>query len=311
MFFIVGLINPAHIGSGDSVQPTDTVSIIRSVTPEPRGAISVSIVGGDTFVRVKSNGAAVQIPGYENEPYLKIDANGIVSVNERSISSFVNSTRYGATQLPDITSPAPAVWRVVARDGTAIWHDHRSHWMSAKRPAVIDSEGTVLNWQIPIIVNGTTTVIAGTLYLQRSASAWWWLLGIPLLLIAAVATSLQRQRSAVVALVVSLATLIVGWFEYVGLPDSVRTAPTMIVFSVISMFIAVFALLRNRDDSTDGALCAGSGMVMMLLAWLVREQIYRAYIPGLDAEWCARTVIIACLSSGLVLTLDGARRVLR
>jgi len=311
IFCVMGVFHPGHVGSGDSVQPRDTISVVQSVVPDPQGAITVDIVGGDTFVRVRSRGATVLIPGYENEEYLKIDADGTVSMNIESISSFINSTRYGSPPPTNFVPTTFPRWKVIARNGTAMWHDHRSHWMSPKRPAVIDRSGTVLEWKIPISVNGISTIVTGSLFLHRSASALWWLFGLPFVVLAVLVASLRRQRSAELALVVSAAAMIVGAIQYFGLPSQARVTPVMLGFATFSAAIAAIAARRKSNDATDGALCAGAGLTMAILAWLLREQVHRAYIPGLSAEWCARGVIVACLATGVVTTLAGITKVIR
>lgn len=70
MRLMMGLLSvlpfPAqHMGSGDSVQPRDTVSVIESVKPALPDGVKVDIVGSDTFVRVQSVGHDVMVTGYK------------------------------------------------------------------------------------------------------------------------------------------------------------------------------------------------------------------------------------------------------
>ena len=78
---------PAHLGSGDDVQPRDTVSVIESVVPALPATVRVSIVGGDTFLRIESDGVPVEVHGYDDEQYLRISAAGRVEVNVNSTTS--------------------------------------------------------------------------------------------------------------------------------------------------------------------------------------------------------------------------------
>ena len=71
----------------DAAGPTDFRSEVLSVTPAT-DAITVSIEGGDAFVRVVVEpGHEVIVPGYEGEPYLRISADGTVEENLRSMAT--------------------------------------------------------------------------------------------------------------------------------------------------------------------------------------------------------------------------------
>lgn len=305
-------IAPAHIGSGDAVQPRDTVSVIESVVPALPDGVDVTIVGADTYVRLESEGIAVEVPGYENEPYLRIDENGVVEVNDGSMTTLLNSERYGRVELSTfVASPTPQ-WRTIATNGIAMWHDHRSHWMSPMRPATLDDKGTVQPFTIPMVIGGVETSIKGTLYLRDKASPLWWISGL-LAVAAMVVLSLAWRRSFFVALAaVSSFGVVVGAAEYFGLPDGARITPVMLLFSLAALVVAVIALLPrfSRNGGLVGmSLNAGAGATLVVTAWLCVDQVRAAYVPGLDQQWMARMMIPIMFGAGIVAVFDGVARI--
>ena len=121
---------PMHLGSGDDVQPRDTVSVIESVTPAMPAGVRVDVVGGDTFMRLRAYGHVASVPGYEGEKYIEMTADGTVRENTASTTSKLNVNRFGNADVSDETGDVS--WRTISHNGTAMWHDHRIHWMSPK-----------------------------------------------------------------------------------------------------------------------------------------------------------------------------------
>ncbi len=313
-FLSVFSLAPAHIGSGDSVQPRDTVSVITGTSPALPDGVRVSIVGGDTFVRVESDGVRVEVHGYDDEQYLRISAEGVVEVNEASMTAVLNGDRYGNVDVSNVDTSGTPKWKVVATNGVAMWHDHRSHWMSPKPPSAIDATGRVLDWKIPMIVAGKRVLVSGTLYVRDKASVAWWLIGIPAMLLA-VALALMRRRVFLwLAAVVAFAGMCVGFLEFTGLPEGARITPVMLMFSAGTLVIAGLAIGASRRDGGHYiavSLNAGAGAALVIIAWLCWDQVRAAYVPGLDWPWMARVVIPVMLGTGIVTAFDGIARVAR
>ena len=77
----------------------------------------------------------VMVMGYQDEPYLRFRADGVVLENQRSPTTYLNQSRYGTT-APSGADPAlPPDWLPVGQNGRYAWHDHRAHWMSQEPPA--------------------------------------------------------------------------------------------------------------------------------------------------------------------------------
>ncbi|MEI6198446.1 MAG: hypothetical protein WCP83_00715 [Actinomycetota bacterium] len=320
MRLILGLLSvlpfPAqHMGSGDSVQPRDTVSVIQSVTPSlPRG-VSVDIVGSDTFVRVRSVGHDVLITGYKEEPYVHITKSGEVFVNTGSVTTLINSNRYANVDTSSFVESASPVWQKVRTNGTAMWHDHRVHWMSPKRPAPIDPAGTVLSWKVPMRIDGAATTVTGTLFLRGKASTMWWFIGFVALLVG-VALSVKRRREFFLTVfLIAMLGVVVGAMQYFGLPNGARITPLLLMFSTFSAVVALVAIAIHRTGKNSQhiavSLNAGAGATLIVCAWLCANQVRAAYVPGIGHEWIVRVLIPTLLGIGLVSTIDGVMRIVR
>ena len=318
--FVLGLLSllplaPSHIGSGDSVQPRNTESVIQSVAPTLPDGVRIDIVGADTFVRLRTTNHAVDVPGYEGEPYLRFEKNGEVFINETSPTTALNDDRFGNVDMSGFVSGAATKWRRIATNGTAMWHDHRVHWMSPKPPAPIDDSGTVLTWEVPLEVDNIRTLVTGTLYLRDQASVAWWIFGV-LSLLAAVALTMTRQRFLhLVLLAISLLGTVVGTMQLLGLPRGARITPLLLLFSAIAAVVCTVALVTGRRTDAPQyvsfACQAGVGAALSVCAWLCFDQVRAAYVPGFDSAWIVRVVIPVMLGMGLVAAIDGVTRVVR
>ena len=303
------------MGSGDSVQPRDTVSVIESITPALPAGVAVDIVGSDTFFRVRSVGHDVMITGYQNEPYMHITTTGDVFVNDGSQTTLINGNRYGNVDTSAFVESPNPVWRKIATNGTAMWHDHRVHWMSPKRPAPIDTIGTVVEWKVPFSVDGVATTVSGTLFLREKASVLWWLAGFVALLCAVVLSVRRRNEFFALTFLMSVAGVVVGAMQYVGLPDGARITPLILMFSAGAAVVAATSMFMqwrgNASQHVAVSLNAGAGATLVICAWLCADQVRAAYVPGIDQEWLVRMLIPALLGIGFVATIDGVMRIVR
>lgn len=305
---------PAHIGSGDSVQPRDTESVITSIAPALPDGVRVSIVGGDTFVRLESDGVRVEVHGYDDEQYLRISPEGVVEINESSVTSVLNGDRYGNVDVSNVNPDAPPKWKTISTDGVAMWHDHRSHWMSPKQPAAIDDSGKVLDWNIPIVVAGKQILVSGTLYVRDKASVAWWLLGFPALILALLLALTRRRVFLWLTAIAAIVGIVVGYLEFTGLPDGARITPVLMLFSCGALIISAIGISASRRDGghyVAVSLNAGAGATLVIVSWLCFSQVRAAYVPGLDAPWIARATIPMLMAIGLVAAVDGITRIVK
>src|SRR4051794_11510724 len=125
------VVGPAGIAHADPAKPSNAQSHVVALNP-PVAGVLVDIVGGDGFVQVKvAKGTDVVVLGYASEPYVEVQADGTVRVNERSPAVGINRRR-DASSGPQVgaNSAAPPEWKIVGHGGTYLWHDHRVHWMA-------------------------------------------------------------------------------------------------------------------------------------------------------------------------------------
>ena len=296
------------------MQPRNTESVIESISPAVPDGVKIEIVGGDTFVRLTAIGVRAEVRGYDKEPYIRINENGLVEMNDASVTAVLNGDRYGNVDTSQMKPGAVPQWRTISVDGIAMWHDHRSHWMSPMKPATIDDKGTVLKWDIPMTIAGKATVVSGTLYLRETASVAWWLLIIPAVAIAVLLALLRRRTFFGLVVAASLLGVITGFLEFTGLPDDAQITPVMLMFCAGATAIAIAAsvrLIRPGAMHIALSLNAGAGAALVVGAWLTADQVRAAYIPGIDALWLARTAIPVMMGVGLVSVIDGVTRIIR
>lgn len=310
---LVAVLGPAHIGSGDSVQARNTESVISSVVPELPDGVTISVVGFDTFIRVSSDGHEVAVPGYTGEPYLKITADGEVLVNDASTTAALNGDRYGNVDLSGFTPSDTPMWRRIGTNGVAMWHDHRSHWMSPKPPAPIDANGKVQDFTIELVVDGVGTTVTGSLYLRDAAGLAWWFIGL-VGLVLALATAIGRPRRIwIVVTAVSVLGATVGLLEWRGLPPGARITPVLAIFCGGAVVIALIGATAERlgNQLVMPVMNAGAGAALLTAVSLCSDQVRAAYVPGLHQPWIARAVIPLLLGVALVAVIDGVMSVMR
>jgi|688.fasta_scaffold159946_2 hypothetical protein len=306
---LLSMVSPSHLGSGDDVQPRNTEAVVSSVSPQLPDSVLIDIVGTDTFVRVRSDGHNVTIPGYEQEPYIEFSDTNVVRVNVNSITYQLNQTRYGS-DVPEITTDE-VEWETVSTSGEYMWHDHRVHWMSQKPPATMNDDGLIQTWVIPLIVDGQDVTVSGELYLRDAASRLWWGIGAVVLVLAVMLSLVQRRALLLLLLAVSVAGAIIGALEFLGLPSEARITPLMFIFSIVAVLLSIVAIVsdvKNRNVIVDPVV-AGIGLTFLVLTWQVRDQVRAFYVPGLEAEFLARVVIPSIFGAGIVALVDGVRRV--
>jgi hypothetical protein len=101
-----------------------------------------------------------------------------------------------------VDSKGEPQWEEVSKTGRFEWHDHRMHWMSDSDPEAVkdkDVRTKVYDWKVPIVVDGRTGAIAGTLFwtpLPSSGPPLPLIIGLAVLVIALgiAAVAIRRRR---------------------------------------------------------------------------------------------------------------------
>jgi hypothetical protein len=305
---------PAAPAFADPARPGNTVSVVDAVVPSALGVMA-DIVGGDAFLRLTAvPGTEVRVPGYLGEPYLWIEPDGSVWRNAESPATTLNEDRYLSGDTPEVTTrpdavaslPAPR-WEPYGGGGTVLWHDHRVHWMGSGNPPTIDANGLVQRWEVPVEVDGQTVSITGRLLRRPAASPWWW--GGAVVAVGLVTLALLRRRVTVAVVVVGAVAVFgaaVSWWAWASLPGPARSAPAMAVLASVAALCAV-ATYATRRQVVAGPLLAGAGSSLVFMAWLGRQGVTAAMVPGLDDPWLWRVAVTAALGAGLVALVSGAQ----
>lgn len=148
-------------------------SRLNGVTPAVPGLQVAILARGDQLAIANGTGRTVEIPGYRKEPYLRLLLDGTVQENLRSQATFANRDPKGTTPIPasaDASGPdSTPRWRTIDRSSRVEFHDHRIHWMGETgkpAPQVRDAakRQKVVDWTVPIVVDGKPVDVDGTLY---------------------------------------------------------------------------------------------------------------------------------------------------
>lgn len=171
----VATLAPAGVASADPAGPTDYEAQIVDITAVDPGAevpdgVTITVEGHDSFLWLQlTDGTTAEVPGYDGEPYLRIDADGSVSRNRLSWSTWYNEDRYGDVERPGFVDPtAVPDWELIDDDSSVAWHDHRIHLMDPVPPIGAEPGDVVLTTVVPVTVDGVdievrveTTLLAG------------------------------------------------------------------------------------------------------------------------------------------------------
>lgn len=299
-----------------TIEPRDTQTVIESIVPALPSDVSLEVLGFDAYLRLRALGHEVQVSGYENEPYLRIDRDGSVWFNEGSRTWALNTDRYGRVDLSGFVATDVPSWVRERTDGTVLWHDHRVHWMSTAEPSVLDELGTVQYFTLALVIDGVTHTVTGALYLRERASIAWWATGLVGTFVFVAFAVWRRRAFTWTAPAVGAVAAIVGGLQWIGTEPGARVVPLLGAFGALAAVVGVVGLMIGRSRSTrsslmSAALNAGSGATLVLVAVLTADHVQAAYVPGLGAAWIVRALVPVVLAAGVVSTIDGVVRVVR
>jgi hypothetical protein len=287
------VVLPAGVALADAAGPTDFESTVVSVTP-PTDTVDVRVVGGDSFVQLTAApGTEVLIEGYQQEPYLRFRTDGVVEENQRAPTTYLNTSRFGGGDVPSGADPAlPPDWEQVGTGGTFAWHDHRAHWMDPDPPAGATPGAVILDSSLAMTVDGVPVEVAFAVTWLPAPSR------LPLAVGAAIGGALVllalvwRRRLAWPLLVVTLASLGIGWWQYSSLPA--ETGPLLVwwLLPAVAAASLLLALVLGRRLVSSGLVLLAA---LELGAWIFirRDGAFRALIPTDAPFWLDRGVMAA------------------
>jgi hypothetical protein len=277
------LVLAASPAAADAARPTNYRSTVTGVAPAQPDLVA-DVTGGDSFLRIRvAAGHRVVVLGYEEEPYLRVGADGSVEENLRSPATWLNRKRYGSTEpLPaDADAKATPNWRRIGEHGVALWHDHRVHWMSVGHPPQLGTatSGRVLDWSVNIEVDDRPAVVTGHLDLLPAPARWPWEAVAVVGVLAAVVVCLRRPGIAGVACAsCALAVFGLQAAAQFGTPAAVGRSYASVALPAVAIVAAVVAWALRRTHY-DGAFLAGAGTALAMTAWLSRAAVGHAVLP--------------------------------
>jgi hypothetical protein len=140
-------------------------SEVKRITPATSG-VTVTVLNYDDRLQLQNtSGKTVVVDDYEDKPYARVLGDGTVQVNTNSKAYYLNDDRYAEVSVPDGLGDAPN-WKSLSKTGRFEWHDHRMHWMSKSDPPQLEDKDVrthILDWKVPITVDGKPGAIAGSL----------------------------------------------------------------------------------------------------------------------------------------------------
>lgn len=260
--FLVAMTAPASAHGTTASGATNFRTTIQAVTPAVAG-ISVQVKeNGDRLQLVNRTAREVVVLGYSNEPYLKVNQEGVFQ-NRRSPAVYLNADRYGETNLPGFVDAGAAPdWQKTSSDRVAVWHDHRAHWMSRVLPPSVEgnksiSHAVIPNFSVPLSVNGAPVVITGNVNWIPPKSPWPWfgvvaVVGAVLILLATTKRYALALGLGMTILLLADVTHVVG--RFVGGAGPLETRLTEAITTDAASVLAwctgswtIVALMKRQD----------------------------------------------------------------
>ncbi|MGY1682006.1 hypothetical protein [Geodermatophilus sp. SYSU D01176] len=301
------LAAPAHAHVGGGAAGSDFDGRVLAVDPALPGVAVRVLSFGDEFEVVNPTATEVEVPGYSDEPYLRIGPDGVWR-NANSPASYINLDRFGRTTLPAHADPdAEPDWVQVSTQPGYVWHDHRTHWMSEDvlPPAVVADptlEHRVSAWVVPMAYGGTEVQVRGELTWSPPPPAWavWPVYVVLALAPVAAALSARGPRPLGALLLVGGAAAVYHAATTPAPAASVSSYAGALVSALLPGLVALavaggglVAAVRGRGGLT--------ALLAVVLGWLLLVQ----GLPDVDVLWTANV-----LAEGPVLLTRAAVAVL-
>ena len=158
------LVAPAHAHEGNPKFRSEVTGVVPQIA-----GLEVEVINFDDSLLLRNGSReTVVVEGYQGEPYVRIQSDGTVAINQDSPTFYLNQDRFGETRVPESADEAAAPdWRVVNESGQYSWHDHRIHYMSHNTPSQVRNEGErtkIFDYRVPVEVGDQRVKVLGTLY---------------------------------------------------------------------------------------------------------------------------------------------------
>ena len=314
-FAVAALLVGAAPAAADPAKPTDYRSVIDSIEPPLPDGVEVSIIGGDSFLRVTAEpGHTVVVMDYEGQPYLQILEDGTVQENQQSKATYQNVDRYGQIDesvLEGLDPEGEPEWRTIGDDGEHAWHDHRIHWMSPERRPGIQPGDVVQTNEVPMVVDGVPTTVTVSVLLEEPESALPWIVVVIVVGGGLVAAG-WRRRSLGLAVgaagVASVLAVVTGNGQLAASPAGTGTSSLVLIVPAVALAAAVLAavLLWRKKEAGAGIALLASAAALAGWALLRLAVLWKPVLPTdlpADLDRAATAVAVGAAVGIAVLTL--------
>ena len=318
---IAGIVLVPAPALADPPGPTHYRSSVTGIEG-PDGAarqIDAEVVGGDAYLTLRvPEDVTVEVPGYDDEPYLRFDPDGTVAVNQRSPARWLNDGRYGAADVDvpaDADADAPPAWEVVASGGEYSWHDHRIHFMSPSLPPGVDPAADaaqpVLDWRIPMSVDGQDVEVVGELVWHPGPSPVWPVLAAAVALLGGVGLARSERALAPALAGAGLLAGGLGIATTWSLPTGADIEPALLVLPGTLLAVLAAAWASRRQSPTRARwLVLAAGVPAVVWGIVQIGALTRPMVPGPVPVEAVRAAVALVLAAGVAAVIVGARALL-
>ena len=318
----------AHTAAGP--RPTNYLTTLGSISPRIPGVTVHVVELGNKLELTNRTRTDVIVLGYNADPYLRVGPRGLYE-NLRSSATYINRTRAGTATIPPIATgtgaSTPPRWHRISNSHTAIWHDHRIHWMgTSPPPEVQDHPGSVHTidpqWTVAFRYANQTVAVHGSLLWVPGPNAWPWVALIVGLFAVGAVVAFRHGRGAIIALAglvgVDMAHTISAEMARAGtqLTKTVQFFGDNFVSVIVwvAAGFTIWALWRRRSEAVYGLLLVGV-MIALVSGLTDLSYLWKSQLPTVLPDPIARAAVATALGLGLglaagaVVALRGSSRV--
>jgi hypothetical protein len=280
----------AHVGGGAAGSDFD--GRVLSLRPPVPGLQVRVLQFGDELEVVNDTDTEVLVPGYSDEPYLRIGPDGVWR-NAHSPATYINLDRYGRTTLPADADPrADPDWVRVSTEPRYVWHDHRTHWMSqGLLPPQVAADPTrshrVFEWTVPLRHGPTEITVTGELTWSPPPSPWLVWPATAVLVLLGIGAGFLARTPRPLGLLLSAGAGAALWHA-LATPEPAATVSShggaiaaALLPAVTAVLVAGLGLRASRRGR--GAM---TGLLALVLGWLLLVQ----GLPDVDVLWSANVL---------------------
>jgi hypothetical protein len=320
----LAVAGPASAHVGGERAGSDFDGRVTGVTPELPGVTVRVLQFGDDLELVNDSDTDVVVPGYADEPYLRIGPDGVWR-NAHSPATYINLDRYARVTLPaGADSRADPEWVQVSTAPHYVWHDHRTHWMSQKLlPPVVAADPsrphTVFEWTVPIRQGTTEAQVTGVLTWSPPPPPWlvWPVYALLALLALGAGLLARTARPLGVLLLVGAAAALWHAGATPVPPVTVSSHGGAIAAALLpALTAAAVATLGFRSSRRGRGVM--TGLLAVVLGWLLLVQglpdvdvLWSAHVLSNGPEILGRVAVTVLLALGAGLVVGGLAAVRR